>query len=393
MSIFARKKNLPPNYQNLDDFFQKTLNFNFNNFNNIKNKLSIGNASIFCSVEKKINPLNYDKEKKILNFLEKQKDEHNDWFFLNEKASIYGMYGLLIYTNRDEICQIPVKIISITYNEFRSIDEIVIQYENLILDDSTFLFATYKKLDNKISIDRSLKKFNNGNWEKKDFSSNEILLQENEIIDINEIPIIILKNLPNAQSDALLVEEWTKVLDIIDGLIVMDPLVASTKIVINKNSMSGNINKEMTNMIYQLLCNQIIGLNYDPDVDPAPFSTISGVFKAKNLTDLRDWIDNLINKLAYMYVPSFIKAAQQSISEVSNVNIYAYLIFKMKKKEREFFIEKYVKILSLFDKKKIFDLTEDEINLLKVKLDIPESLNFYNRQNLNSSSSQEIKNE
>ncbi|WP_215826553.1 hypothetical protein [Spiroplasma endosymbiont of 'Nebria riversi'] len=67
-----------------------------------------------------------------------------------------------------------------------------------------------------------------------------------------------------------------KALDIFYEQSILDAILNATRFLINTNSLVGNVQKNVNNIIDDFIKNHVLVMNYDQAQNPIPFSTING---------------------------------------------------------------------------------------------------------------------
>ncbi|WP_339041692.1 hypothetical protein [Spiroplasma endosymbiont of Apeira syringaria] len=345
--------------------------FGFNDFNHetyFTDFVAENNANLYNA------PLDINNET-IKQYLIQQEFYRKNWNSIF-KLSKLGISGYLIFIANDDlyfqvvdiqqrVYDITGKLIQCTifYDSYEQNAQMVRLFEVYTLNNEqvTINLAIYSISDNKKQFPLNFKSFiNNPN------------LEQEQTLNINYIPIAIMRNKANELADCNKVMDKIKALDVIYEQIVLDTILNSPKFIFNQTY--GNVQSTLEQAVRELVTkNYLFKSGGDNNEKNENINMTSSNFKGKNLTDIYDWNVNEIFKRCGIHIPSQKKSAQQSVPESTAVNISTINYIEQKLWQFNIDILKFIQILVRMDKdllnSKTFNINdEQEINNLTVKL-------------------------
>ncbi|WP_342257804.1 hypothetical protein [Spiroplasma endosymbiont of Nomada ruficornis] len=345
--------------------------FGFNDFNHetyFTDFVAENNANLYND------PLEINNET-IKQYLIQQEFYRKNWNSIF-KLSKLGISGYLIYIANDNLYFQVVDIQQRVYDITGKLIQCTIFYDNYEQNAQTVrLFEVYTLNNEQVTINRAIYSINDTKKQNKlDFKSyinNPNLVQE-QILNINYIPIAIMRNKANEQADCEKVMDKIKALDVIYEQIVLDTILNSPKFIFSQTY--GNVQSALEEAVRTLVTKNYIfksgGYNNEQNEN---INMTNSNFKGKNLTDIYDWNVNEIFKRCGIHIPSQKKSAQQSVPESTAVNISTINYIEQKLWQFNIDILKFIQILVRMDKdllnSKTFNINDEQkINNLTVKL-------------------------
>ncbi|WP_342218185.1 hypothetical protein [Spiroplasma endosymbiont of Amphimallon solstitiale] len=349
-------------------------------------KLKENNANLYNA------PLEINNET-IKQYLIQQEFYRKNWNSIF-KLSKLGISGYLIYIANDDLYFQLVDIQQRIYDITGKLIECTIFYDNYEQNAQTVrLFEVYTLNNEQVTINRAIYSINDTKKQNKlDFKSyinNPNLVQE-QILNINYIPIAIMRNKANEQADCEKVMDKIKALDVIYEQIVLDTILNSPKFIFSQTY--GNVQSALEEAVRILVTkNYIFKSGGDNNEQNENINMTNSNFKGKNLTDIYDWNVNEIFKRCGIHIPSQKKSAQQSVPESTAVNISTINYIEQKLWQFNIDILKFIQLLVKIDKdllnSKTFNINdEQEINNLTVKLKL---FNLENNQLIGDNNGQQ----
>ncbi|WP_342257495.1 hypothetical protein [Spiroplasma endosymbiont of Nomada ruficornis] len=345
--------------------------FGFNDFNHetyFTDFVAENNANLYNA------PLDINNET-IKQYLIKQEFYRKNWNSIF-KLSKLGISGYLIYIANDDLYFQVVDIQQRIYDITGKLIQCTIFYDSYQQNAQTVrLFEVYKLNNEQVTINRAIYSISDNKKQFplpfKEYSNNPNLEQE-QTLNINYIPIAIMRNKANELADCNKVMDKIKALDVIDEQIVLDTILNSPKFIFDQTY--GNAKSTMDEAVRTLVTNNYIWKTTgDNNEKSENINMTSSNFKGKNLTDIYDWNINEIFKRCGIHIPSQKKSAQQSVPESTAVNISTINYIEQKLWQFNIDILKFIQILVRLDKdllnSKTFNINdEQEIHNLTVKL-------------------------
>ncbi|WP_338958285.1 hypothetical protein [Spiroplasma endosymbiont of Tiphia femorata] len=345
--------------------------FGFNDFNHetyFTDFVAENNANLYNA------PLEINNET-ITQYLMQQEFYRKNWNSIF-KLSKLGISGYLIYIANDNLYFQVVDIQQRVYDITGKLIECTIFYDNYEQNAQTVrLFEIYTLNNKQVTINRAIYSINDTKKQTKlDFKSyiNNPNLSQEQTLNINYIPIAIMRNKANELADCDKVMDKIKALDVIYEQIVLDCILNSPKFIFDQTY--GNVQSSMEEAVRILVTkNYIWKTTGDNNEKNENINMTSSNFKGKNLTDIYDWNVNEIFKRCGIHIPSQKKSAQQSVPESTAVNISTINYIEQKLWQFNIDILKFIQLLVSVDKdlliSKTFNINdEQEINNLTVKL-------------------------
>ncbi|WP_174481465.1 hypothetical protein [Spiroplasma endosymbiont of Danaus chrysippus] len=345
--------------------------FGFNDFNHetyFTDFVAENNANLYNA------PLEINNET-IKQYLIQQEFYRKNWNSIF-KLSKLGISGYLIYIANDDLYFQVIDIQQRVYDITGKLIQCTIFYDSYQQNAQTVrLFEIYTLNNEQVIINRAIYSINDSkNQFPLDFNSfinNPNLLQE-QTLNINYIPIAIMRNKANELADCDKVMDKIKALDVIYEQIVLDTILNSPKFIFSQTY--GNVQSALEEAVRTLVTkNYIFKSGGDNNEQNENINMTNSNFKGKNLTDIYDWNVNEIFKRCGIHIPSQKKSAQQSVPESTAVNISTINYIEQKLWQFNIDILKFIQILVTVDKdllnSKTFNINdEQEINNLTVKL-------------------------
>lgn len=345
--------------------------FGFNDFNHenyFTDFVAENNANLYNA------PLDINNET-IKQYLIQQEFYRKNWNSIF-KLSKLGISAYLIYIANDDLYFQVVDIQQRVYDITGKLIQCTIFYDSYQQNAQMVrLFEIYTLNNEQIIINRSIYSVNDNKKQfPLDFKSfiNNPNLEQKQTLNINYIPIAIMRNKANELADCDKVMDKIKALDVIYEQIVLDTILNSPKFIFN--STYGNVKDLLEDAVRILVTkNYIFKSGGDSNEQNENINMTSSNFKGKNLTDIYDWNVNEIFKRCGIHIPSQKKSAQQSVPESTAVNISTINYIEQKLWQFNIDILKFIQILVRLDKdllnSKTFNINdEQEINNLTVKL-------------------------
>ncbi|WP_375318245.1 hypothetical protein [Spiroplasma endosymbiont of Virgichneumon dumeticola] len=381
MKIFKRKEKLNEN-DNTKLFSlskEKTIHasildfFGFNSFNHethFTDFVAENNANLYNA------PLEINNDK-IKQYLINQDYYRKNWNSIF-KLSKLGISGYLIYIANDNLYFQLVDIQQRNYDITGKLIQCTIFYENYQKNAQTVrLFEIYTLNNEQVTINRAIYSISDNKkqfvLDFKTYNNNPNLEQE-QILNINYIPIAIMRNRANEEPDCNKVMDKIKALDIFFEQIILDVILNSPKFVFN--NIYGNNQQLIDDAIRKLIAKNYLFTDKSPNDAPNGLVTvIQGNFKGKTLSDVYDWLINEISKRCGLHIPSQKKSAQQSVPESTAVNISTVNYIEQKLWQFNIDTLKFIQLLVRIDKdlldSKTFEIKDEQaIENLTVKLNL-----------------------
>lgn len=345
--------------------------FGFNDFNHetyFTDFVAENNANLYNA------PLDINNET-IKQYLINQEFYRKNWNSIF-KLSKLGISGYLIFIANDDLYFQVVDIQQRVYDITGKLIQCTIFYDSYEQNAQIVrLFEVYTLNNEKVTINRAIYSVNDSKkqfpLDFKSFINNPNLAQE-QTLNINYIPIAIMRNKANELADCNKVMDKIKALDVIYEQIVLDTILNSPKFIFGQTY--GNVKDSLEDAIRILVTkNYIFKSGGDSNEQNENINMTSSNFKGKNLTDIYDWNVNEIFKRCGIHIPSQKKSAQQSVPESTAVNISTINYIEQKLWQFNIDILKFIQILVRLDKdllnSKTFNINdEQEINNLTVRL-------------------------
>ncbi|WP_338975591.1 hypothetical protein [Spiroplasma endosymbiont of Monopis laevigella] len=345
--------------------------FGFNDFNHetyFTDFVAENNANLYNA------PLDINNET-IKQYLIQQEFYRKNWNSIF-KLSKLGISAYLIYIANDDLYFQVVDIQQRVYDITGKLIECTIFYDSYEQNAQMVrLFEVYTLNNEQITINRAIYSISDNKkqfpLDFKSFINNPNLAQE-QTLNINYIPIAIMRNKANELADCNKVMDKIKALDVIYEQIVLDTILNSPKFIFSQTY--GNVQSLIEDAVRTLVTkNYIFKSGGDNNEQNENINMTNSNFKGKNLTDIYDWNVNEIFKRCGIHIPSQKKSAQQSVPESTAVNISTINYIEQKLWQFNIDILKFIQILVSVDKdllnSKTFNINDDqEINNLTVKL-------------------------
>lgn len=345
--------------------------FGFNDFNHesyFTDFVAENNANLYNA------PLDINNEA-IKQYLIQQEFYRKNWNSIF-KLSKLGISGYLIYIANDNLYFQVVDIQQRVYDITNKLIQCTIFYDSYEKNAQTVrLFEVYTINNEQVTINRAIYSVNDNKKQLpldfKTYNNNPNLEQE-QTLNINYIPIAIMRNKANEEADCNKVMDKIKALDVVFEQIVLDTILNSPKFIFNQTY--GNVQSSMEDAVRILVTkNYMFKTAGDNNEQNENINMTNSNFKGKNLTDIYDWLINEISKRCGIHIPSQKKSAQQSVPESIAVNISTINYIEQKLWQFNIDILKFIQLLVSVDKdlltSKTFNINDDEeINNLTVKL-------------------------
>ncbi|WP_338973620.1 hypothetical protein [Spiroplasma endosymbiont of Tricholauxania praeusta] len=345
--------------------------FGFNDFNHetyFTDFVAENNANLYNA------PLDINNET-IKQYLINQEFYRKNWNSIF-KLSKLGISGYLIFIANDDLYFQVVDIQQRVYDITGKLIQCTIFYDSYEQNAQMVrLFEVYTLNNEQVTINRAIYSVNDSKkqfpLDFKSFINNPNLAQE-QTLNINYIPIAIMRNKANELADCNKVMDKIKALDVIYEQIVLDTILNSPKFIFSQTY--GNVQSALEDAVRTLVTkNYIFKSGGDSNEQNENINMTNSNFKGKNLTDIYDWNVNEIFKRCGIHIPSQKKSAQQSVPESTAVNISTINYIEQKLWQFNIDILKFIQILVRLDKdllnSKTFNINdEQEINNLTVRL-------------------------
>ncbi|WP_339047605.1 hypothetical protein [Spiroplasma endosymbiont of Colias croceus] len=347
--------------------------FGFNDFNHetyFTDFVAENNANLYNA------PLDINNET-IKQYLINQEFYRKNWNSIF-KLSKLGISGYLIFIANDDLYFQVVDIQQRVYDITGKLIQCTIFYDSYEQNAQMVrLFEIYTLNNEQVTINRAIYSINDSKKQfPLDFKSfiNNPNLEQEQTLNINYIPIAIMRNKANELADCNKVMDKIKALDVIYEQIVLDTILNSPKFIFNQTY--GNVQSTLEQAVRELVTkNYLFKSGGDNNEQNENINMTSSNFKGKNLTDIYDWNVNEIFKRCGIHIPSQKKSAQQSVPESTAVNISTINYIEQKLWQFNIDILKFIQILVRLDKdllnSKTFNINdEQDINNLTVKLQL-----------------------
>lgn len=345
--------------------------FGFNDFNHesyFTDFVAENNANLYNA------PLDINNET-IKQYLIQEEFYRKNWNSIF-KLSKLGISGYLIYIANDNLYFQVVDIQQRVYDITNKLIQCTIFYDSYEQNAQRVrLFEIYTINNEQVIINRAIYSVNDNKKQSpldfKTYNNNPHLEQE-QTLNINYIPIAIMRNKANEEADCNKVMDKIKALDVVFEQIVLDTILNSPKFIFNQTY--GNVQSSMEEAVRILVTkNYMFKTAGDNNEQNENINMTNSNFKGKNLTDIYDWLINEISKRCGIHIPSQKKSAQQSVPESTAVNISTINYIEQKLWQFNIDILKFIQLLVSLDKdllnSKTFNINdEQEINNLTVKL-------------------------
>lgn len=345
--------------------------FGFNDFNHetyFTDFVAENNANLYNA------PLDINNET-IKQYLINQEFYRKNWNSIF-KLSKLGISGYLIFIANDDLYFQVVDIQQRVYDITGKLIQCTIFYDSYEQNAQIVrLFEIYTLNNEQVTINRAIYSISDNKKQfPLDFKSfiNNPNLEQEQTVNINYIPIAIMRNKANELADCNKVMDKIKALDVIYEQIVLDTILNSPKFIFSQTY--GNVQSALEDAVRTLVTkNYIFKSGGDNNEQNENINMTNSNFKGKNLTDIYDWNVNEIFKRCGIHIPSQKKSAQQSVPESTAVNISTINYIEQKLWQFNIDILKFIQILVRLDKdllnSKTFNINdEQEINNLTVKL-------------------------
>ncbi|WP_342266815.1 hypothetical protein [Spiroplasma endosymbiont of Villa modesta] len=345
--------------------------FGFNDFNHetyFTDFVAENNANLYNA------PLEINNET-IKQYLIQQEFYRKNWNSIF-KLSKLGISGYLIFIANDDLYFQVVDIQQRVYDITGKLIQCTIFYDSYEQNAQMVrLFEIYTLNNEQVTINRAIYSISDN---KKQFQLpfksyiNNPNLEQEQTLNINYIPIAIMRNKANELADCNKIMDKIKALDVIYEQIVLDTILNSPKFIFSQTY--GNVQSTLEEAVRTLVTkNYIFKSGGDNNEQNENINMTNSNFKGKNLTDIYDWNVNEIFKRCGIHIPSQKKSAQQSVPESTAVNISTINYIEQKLWQFNIDILKFIQILVSVDKdllnSKTFNINdEQEINNLTVKL-------------------------
>ncbi|WP_338973974.1 hypothetical protein [Spiroplasma endosymbiont of Tricholauxania praeusta] len=345
--------------------------FGFNDFNHetyFTDFVAENNANLYNA------PLDINNET-IKKYLIQQEFYRKNWNSIF-KLSKLGISGYLIFIANDDLYFQVIDIQQRVYDITGKLIQCTIFYDSYQQNaQNVRLFEIYTLNNEQVTINRAIYSISDNKKQfPLDFKSfiNNPNLEQEQTLNINYIPIAIMRNKANELADCDKVMDKIKALDVIYEQIVLDTILNSPKFIFNQTY--GNVQSALEQIVRTLVTkNYIFKSGGDNNEQNENINMTNSNFKGKNLTDIYDWNVNEIFKRCGIHIPSQKKSAQQSVPESTAVNISTINYIEQKLWQFNIDILKFIQILVRLDKdllnSKTFNINdEQEINNLTVRL-------------------------
>ncbi|WJG70595.1 hypothetical protein [Spiroplasma ixodetis] len=345
--------------------------FGFNDFNHesyFTDFVAENNANLYNA------PLEINNET-IKQYLIQQEFYRKNWNSIF-KLSKLGISGYLIYIANDDLYFQVIDIQQRVYDITGKLIQCTIFYDSYQQNAQTVrLFEIYTLNNEQVTINRAIYSINDNKKQLPlDFKTyiNNPNSEKEQTLNINYIPIAIMRNKANELADCDKVMDKIKALDVIYEQIVLDTILNSPKFIFSQTY--GNVKDLLEDAVRTLVTkNYIFKSGGDNNEQNENINMTSSNFKGKNLTDIYDWNVNEIFKRCGIHIPSQKKSTQQSVPESTAVNISTINYIEQKLWQFNIDILKFIQILVRLDKdllnSKTFNISdEQQINNLTVKL-------------------------
>ncbi|WP_338959737.1 hypothetical protein [Spiroplasma endosymbiont of Tiphia femorata] len=258
--------------------------FGFNDFNHetyFTDFVAENNANLYNA------PLDINNET-IKQYLIKQEFYRKNWNSIF-KLSKLGISGYLIYIANDDLYFQVVDIQQRIYDITGKLIQCTIFYDSYQQNAQTVrLFEVYKLNNEQVTINRAIYSISDNKKQFplpfKEYSNNPNLEQE-QTLNINYIPIAIMRNKANELADCNKVMDKIKALDVIYEQIVLDTILNSPKFIFDQTY--GNAKSTMDEAVRTLVTNNYIWKTTgDNNEKSENINMTSSNFKGKNLTDI-----------------------------------------------------------------------------------------------------------
>lgn len=315
----------------------------------------------------------------INNYLVTSNFYEKNWLALKVK-SLSGVTAYVIFANKNRLFYQRVNISNRVYDITGKLIEATIFYQPYTKNSiEVLLYESYKlvyqgnktqlkinRYFNEIKDNKKISKISDKKF--SDYILNDKLENE-QLLNIDYVPISIFKNKPDETSDCNLAMNKIATLDIFFEQIILDVVINSTKFLFGETY--GNSQAQVESTVLKL-----VSKSYFFTTDPQAIQILQGSFKGKQLTDVVDWMINEISKRIFLYIPSQKKSAQQTKGESESVNIGTVNSVEQKILQYKVDMFNFLKLLIKFDQdilfKKTFSINAKEINweTLKLEMDI-----------------------
>jgi len=345
--------------------------FGFNSFNHetyFTDFVAENNANLYNA------PLEINNDK-IKQYLINQDYYRKNWNSIF-KLSKLGISGYLIYIANDNLYFQLVDIEQRIYDITGKLIQCTIFYQNYQKNAQTVrMFEIYDLKNEQVIINRAIYSISDNKkqfvLDYQTYNNNPNLTQE-QTLNINYIPIAVMRNRANEEPDCNKVRDKIKALDVFFEQIILDVILNSPKFVFN--NIYGNNQKLIEDAIRLLITKNYLFTDKSPNDTPNGLvSIIQGNFKGKTLSDVYDWLVNEISKRCGLHIPSQKKSAQQSVPESTAVNISTINYIEQKLWQFNIDSLKFIQLLVRVDKDLLDSNTfeikgEEGIDNLTVKL-------------------------
>lgn len=310
----------------------------------------------------------------VNNFLVTTDFYDTNWLSLKKRSRI-GVSAYVIFAVQSKLFFQLINLSNRIYDVTGKLVEATVFYEPYTKNNTeVLLYETYRFVNEKVQINRFFNEIKDNQEIKKiadkDFSQYLLNsnLKQSQTLNIDYLPIVIMKNKPDETSDCYLAEDKIATLNIFFEQIILDIVVNSPKFLFlnTYGNQQALIDEAVRNLVEK---------SYFFTDDPKNIEILEGSFKGKTLTDVVDWMINEISKRIFLYIPSQKKSAQQTEGEAGSVNIGTVNSVEQRIMLYKAQIFQFLKILISFDqdilKNKTFGINEKiTLENLKLEMDI-----------------------
>ncbi|WP_338987854.1 hypothetical protein [Spiroplasma endosymbiont of Dasysyrphus albostriatus] len=258
--------------------------FGFNDFNHetyFTDFVAENNANLYNA------PLDINNET-IKQYLIKQEFYRKNWNSIF-KLSKLGISGYLIFIANDDLYFQVVDIQQRVYDITGKLIQCTIFYDSYQQNAQIVrLFEVYTLNNEQVTINRAIYSISDNKkqfpLDFRTYSNNPNLAQE-QTLNINYIPIAIMRNKANELADCDKVMDKIKALDVIYEQIVLDTILNSPKFIFSQTY--GNVQSALEEAVRTLVTkNYIFKSGGDNNEQNENINMTNSNFKGKNLTDI-----------------------------------------------------------------------------------------------------------